>query len=446
MPKYTYIDLFCGPGGLTTGFKNAGFKPLISVEISDWTVKTYARNHDAQVIPLQILLENKGNLETILIDDDRTCLIHGDVRNVSNDIILEILKKKFNTDTVDVVVGCPPCESFSMAGKRLETDERNDLFSNLLRIAHCVESKFVFLENVTGLLTKTRDGIKGGQFQYIVEEFEKRNPDTGNKYVLASKDKNEVKLLAIDYGVPQKRERIFLVGCNSKYGSNPFKYPQKTHGKSRTYSYLKVSDALFDLPEIFSGEGSDIMEYNCTYLEAYSCGKINASQYYYLKFIRGDEGYIPDHIVLDKTIVTSHKASDHRPYMVERFKNIKQGESMHNAVERLISEGKEDIVQMYFPKKLFSARGRTLKEDEPSFTVTSHCFDEMLHPNCFRGLTPREAARLQTFPDWYVFEGKYVVFHSSPEQDRYEQIGDAVPVLLAREMAKELYSALEVLH
>jgi len=442
MPNYTYIDLFSGPGGLCTGFKNAGFKPLISVEISEWTVKTYAKNHNAQIIPLHILLDNIGNLQSILDNDDRTCLIHGDVKDVSDEIILEILQKKFNTNTVDVVVGCPPCESFSMAGLRLEEDDRNDLFSNILRIAHCVESKFIFFENVTGLLTKKRNGIKGGQLQHIIDEFEKPDSDTGNHFILASKDTNDIRLLATNYGVPQKRDRVFLVGCNSKYKYNPFKYPKKTHGPNQQYSYITVSGAIYNLPVIYSGEGNDSMSYDCVYSDSYKKGQISDSQYKYMRFIRGDEGVIPPHLIFDRNKITSHKAVGHMPYMVERFKNINQGESMRSAVERLISEGKEDIVLKYFPKKLFAARGRTLKADEPSFTVTSHCLDEMLHPYNFRCLTPREAARLQTFPDWYEFEGPYVVFHSNPQQDRYEQIGDAVPVLLAYKLAKELYIAI----
>jgi DNA (cytosine-5)-methyltransferase 1 len=442
MKRFTYIDLFCGPGGLSTGFKNSSFTPLIAVEISDWTVKTYAKNHNAEIIPLDMLLKNKGNLESILTSDNRTCLIHGDVRNVSNDIILEILQKKFKTSTVDVVVGCPPCESFSMAGLRSENDERNDLFANILRIAHCVDSKFVFFENVSGLLTKSRNGQKGGQFDYIINQFEQLNPDTGNKYILASKDTNVIKLTATDYGVPQKRERVFLVGCNSKYGSNKFTYPLKTHGPSTKYSYLSVFEAFYNLPLFYSNEGSDSMQYSTTYEDDYLKGKISDAHYNYMKFICGGEGFVPAYFDETKGIVTAHKAANHRPYMVERFKNIKQGESMLSAVKRLKSEGKEDIVKEYFPKKLFAARGRTLKADEPSFTVTSHCFDEMLHPFCYRSLTPREAARLQTFPDWYEFEGPYLAFHSSPEQDKYEQIGDAVPVLLARALGGSLYNAL----
>ena len=92
----------------------------------------------------------------------------------------------------------------------------------------------------------------------------------------------------------------------------------------------------------------------------------------------------------------------------------------------------------FFPKRLYAARNRRLKPNEPSFTVTSHCLDEMVHPKLNRAMTPREIARLQSFPDWYVFKGPYVLFHGDKEQDRYEQIGDAIPPLLAYALAKEI--------
>ena len=175
MREYTYIDLFSGPGGLCTGFISEGFVPRIAVEWSDTTVVTYAKSHNAEIYELQDLLANLGQLENILKKTKKTCLIHGDINQVSNELIREILKKKFGETTVDVVTGGAPCESFSMAGKRLENDARNDLFSNILRIAHAVDSTYVLFENVPGLLTKKRDGKPGGQIEYVFDEFERPN-------------------------------------------------------------------------------------------------------------------------------------------------------------------------------------------------------------------------------------------------------------------------------
>lgn len=440
MKRYTYIDLFSGPGGLCTGFISEGFFPLIAVEWSDTTVLTYAHSHDAEIYELQHLLDNLGKLENVLKKTEKTCLIHGDINKVSNELITEILFKKFNQTTVDVVTGGAPCESFSMAGKRLEDDSRNDLFSNILRIAHAVNSKYVLFENVPGLLTKKRDGKKGGQIDYVFREFEKPNEETGVFYRVVSKDVNVFKCLAADYGTPQKRERIFVVGCNSQY-ENKFVYPEKTHGPGRKYEYITVDDAFRYLPAIHSGEGAEEMPYSPSYQEDYLSGKISESAYHYYQFIFDDSH--SGNSSHESNIVTFHKALNHNKKMVERLKNIKQGEGMQSAVDRLIAEGKEDLVKEVFPRKIYSSRNRRLKSNEPSFTVTSHCLDEMIHPYYDRQPTPREVARLQAFPDWYYFSGPYVKFHSDPEQDKYEQIGDAIPVLMAKALAKSMREALD---
>ena len=443
MKQYTYIDLFSGPGGLCTGFISEGFIPRIAVEWSDTTVVTYAKSHDAEIYELKDLLAHLGNLEDVLKKTEKTCLIHGDINLVSNELILEILKKKFGEDAVDVVTGGAPCESFSMAGKRLEDDDRNDLFSNILRIAHAVDSKFVLFENVPGLLTKKRDGKKGGQIEYVFQEFERPDEKTGVFYRLASKDVNVFKCLAADYGTPQKRERIFIVGCNSKYPENTFIYPEKTHGSGRKYPYVTVDDAFRYRPVLLSGEGADAMPYKPSYEEDFASGKITEAAYLYYKFIfddthSGNSGY-------DTDTVTFHKALNHNKKMVRRLHEIKQGEGMQTAVDRLLAEGKESLVKEVFPRKIYGSRNRRLKPDEPSFTVTSHCLDEMIHPFYDRQPTPREVARLQAFPDWYYINGPYVKFHSDPEQDKYEQIGDAIPVLMARALAKSMRVALDIL-
>lgn len=442
MKNYTYIDLFSGPGGLCTGFKSEGFIPRIAVEWSDTTVITYAKSHDAEIYELNDLIGNLGRLENILKMTTKTCLIHGDINKVSNEMILEILQKKFQENTVDVVTGGAPCESFSMAGKRLENDDRNDLFSNILRIAHAVNSKYVLFENVPGLLTKKRNGKKGGQIDYVFSEFERPNEITGIFYRVVSKDVNVFKCLSADYGTPQKRERIFIVGYNSNY-ENKFEYPKKTHGPNRQFPYVTVEDAFRYLPQIHSGEGAEKMSYIHNYEEDYKNGIISDAAYNYYKFIFdidkcGNKDY-------NENEVTFHKALNHNKKMIRRLHEIKPGEGMQSAVDRLRDEGKEDIIKQFFPNKIYSSRNRRLKPNEPSYTVTSHCLDEMIHPVFDRQPTPREVARLQAFPDWYYFSGPYVKFHSDPEQDKYEQIGDAIPVLMAKALAKKMREALSTL-
>ena len=116
---------------------------------------------------------------------------------------------------------------------------------------------------------------------------------------------------------------------------------------------------------------------------------------------------------------------------------------MKSAFARIEAEGNmTPDIRALFPKTIYGSRNRRLIQNEPSFTVTSHCLDEILHPYLIRAITPREAARLQSFPDWYQFAGPYVQFHGSKEQDKYEQIGDAIPPLLACAIAKEFIISL----
>jgi DNA (cytosine-5)-methyltransferase 1 len=116
---------------------------------------------------------------------------------------------------------------------------------------------------------------------------------------------------------------------------------------------------------------------------------------------------------------------------------------MRSTFDRLTSEGTIDQYRHLFPNTIYGSRNRRLIKTEPSFTVTSHCLDEILHPTLNRAITPREAARLQSFPDWYQFVGPYVQFHGDKEQDKYEQIGDAIPPLLAFALAKSITACLE---
>lgn len=432
---YTSIDLFAGPGGLCTGFRWAGIKALIAVEWSYWTVQTYSKSHNADIFELESYLNNTmDNADDFFKPNDKTLLIYGDINKVSNDLIKKILRERFLCETVDIVTGGAPCESFSMAGDRKEVDDRNELYTNILRIARSVDSKMFLFENVKGLFSKKLDGVVGGMYEAICHNFQVILPNTPS-YKLADTNPDNVLLKAIDYGVPQMRERLFLIGLNRKYDKLSFSYPPKTHGENRQYDYVTVADAIMDLPQIESGLEAVEYDFNIN-------DNMKPAQKNYLDRIRGIDTMVPDHIFFNEHFLCSHKAPGHTAKMKARIKSIKQGENMKIAYNRLIDEGKEDFVKQNFPKKIYAARNRRLRADKPSFTVTSHCLDEMIHPYLDRGLTPREVARLQSFPDWYQFQGPYVKFHSDPEQDQYEQIGDAIPPLLGYALAKEIVKTL----
>lgn len=436
---YTSIDLFSGPGGLCTGLKANNIKPLIAIEMSDWTVETYRASHDADILRLDEYLENPNSQIDAFKENDKTLLIHGDITKVDNNLIDLILTKRFNVQSVDLVTGGAPCESFSLAGQRREDDERNNLFLNLERIAKHVNAKMLLFENVKGLLSKPVNGVKGAMYQLICDELEKPN-DEGVAFKLASRDPDSVLLKAVDYGVPQNRERIILVGINTNYDAT-FNYPEKTHGENRKFPYVTVKDAIMDLPQVESKEGSEEIPHPLDQFienEEFPPKRIN-----YLKYVSGEVFKTPQHLSNKIGTVNSHIGPGHTDKMITRFSNILPGEGMKKAAERLLAEGKENLLKEVFPKKLYAARNRRLILNEPSFTVTSHCLDEMIHPTLNRSITPREAARLQSFPDWYQFKGPYVKFHSNPEQDRYEQIGDAIPPILGYVLGIEIVKTMQ---
>ena len=448
---HTSIDLFSGPGGLCTGFKWAGILPLIAVEWTDTTVMTYSKTHNAEVFELSEYLvdgiANREYLEKFLVDSARTLLIHGDINQVSSDMIKELLNHRYGIDsineTIDVVSGGAPCESFSMAGTRTAGDERDDLFSNIIRISRTLNTKMILFENVKGMFSKAKDGVKGAIFEYICDTFEDENVTPS--YKLVSRNQNDVLLKACDYGVPQVRERLFLVSIRRDLLEQiKFNYPEKEYGPKRKYPYLTVEEAIGDLPKV---------EMACEKTKYKEVKKYKTDlQEHFVSIVRGSDNIagmntkVPEHLLekglYSETSISSHKAPGHIKRKQELLALIKEKESMRMAYKRLEEAGTIAQYRHLFPNTIYGSRNRRLIKEEPSFTITSHCLDEVLHPKLNRAITPREAARLQSFPDWYQFEGPYVQFHGDRIQDRYEQIGDAIPPLLAYALAKEIVKAL----
>ena len=160
----------------------------------------------------------------------------------------------------------------------------------------------------------------------------------------------------------------------------------------------------------------------------------------------GIHSHVPQHLIdrglYSDNSISCHKGPGHIKRKQELLALIKEGESMRSTFDKLTETGEIDKYRHLFPNTIYGSRNRRLLVDEPSFTVTSHCLDEILHPTLNRAITPREAARLQSFPDWYQFAGPYVQFHGAKEQDKYEQIGDAIPPLLACAIGRQFVSCL----
>mgnify|MGYP001619380907 FL=1 len=387
----THIDLFAGPGGICTGFKAAGLKTVLAVEYVDSCAETYQANHpDVEVIVK-------------------------DIREVKDTEIKESLRK-INLSSVDVVSAGFPCETFSTAGSnsRVYNDHRNFLYKEAIRIADAVNAKILVMENVPAFMSKKFEhGSDIKVLDLLVNDLER----AGFKY-------HDYDVLnAADYGVPQKRQRFIL------WASKTIPVNKTMFNGNRLEKKVTVREALSDLPHI--GPDSEA--------NAYTSAPLNQ----YQKLLRSLGDWIPRQNGLVWSL-SYHITTKHRPTTIERFRLIAQGEGLKDLFMKLTATKIKSLQKKkVLPKKWYIQRNQRLLPDTQAMTVTSHCLDEMLHPFLDRGLSVREAARLQSFPDWYDFKGGPLICpHMYKTQDKYEQIGDAVPPLLAKHIGRSLIAIL----
>lgn len=375
----TVVDLFSGPGGLSTGFCNAGFRIVGAVDKSEPAVETYSYNHDHE--PLS-----------------------RDVREMDVDELTEqVTKQGANPDGVDVVIGGPPCKGFSTANMQTRSPDnpKNDLFMHFLRLVRGLDPRVAVMENVPGLLSMGRE--EGAVKNVIQNELRDLGFTVRHRVLNAER-----------YGVPQARSRVFFIGV--KEGTPPFPTPSHTDGgKQKTLTnavddlepVVTVGDALLDLPELpAGGGGAEVMEY------------VAKPHSEYAEEMRAN---------VDDTLY-NHKTTVNREKTQKRFEHIPQGGNWEDIPAELMDD--------------YTDRSRThghiyyrLEEDEPALTVANFRKSMMVHPTQDRLLSVREAARLQSFPDDYRFV-------SSRISDRQQMVGDAVPVKLAEAIASEVYEHL----
>lgn len=374
--QLTHIDCFAGPGGICTGLHAAGLRTLVAIEYIKSCCDTYKANHP------------------------EVHVIHSDIRDVNADQILPFIP----AGGVDLVTSGMPCETFSTAGNTSRSfyDDRQFLFREGIRIAQISNAKMILFENVPGITSKKT--AKDSDL-LIVDVLKKELREAGyGNYI-------SVVLDATKFGVPQKRNRFFILAC--KHDSWWLQAPEN-HKRP-----VGVGDALAGLPNVIANSGIEGTEYT-----------EETSEYELL--MRNDAFWKRE--TLAKDYITNHLPMKHRECTLKRFALLKQGDSLKTLFERYTGEERERLQkERILPKKLFIKRNYRLRPEEPSPTVTSHCLDEFVHPLYDRALTVRECARLQSFPDSYDFVGgPYIVPHiDRTVQDKYEQIGDAVPPLLA---------------
>lgn len=351
--KYKVIDLFAGVGGLSYGFANSNhFEIVLANEIDKDMAQAYKLNHPS--VPM--LCDDIKNITKSQLDN----FIHGQV---------------------DIVIGGPPCQSYSTLGKRL-MDDRASLFREYCRMIDIIQPKLFLFENVSGLLSMQN----GNLIKIIKTEFIKLGYDVKLKI-----------LNAVHYGVPQYRDRVILVGMKNK---NVFEYPEGEFGDG-LLPLRTVEDALSDLPSIHSGEENN----------NYCSEPLNDLQH----FFRSNNSVLADN--------NSPKNSER---LIKIMESLPDGGS------------KKDLPIEIRPKSGYGNTYAKMWWKKPAPTITRNfatpSSSRCVHPRDSRALTTREGARLQSFPDHYKFYGS--------TSKKNLQIGNAVPPLLSIALAKKVYEAI----
>ena len=360
---YKIVDLFAGCGGLSCGLEQAGFTPWFVNEIIETFCNTYKRNHN--------------------LDDSHYFV--GDINELNEN--LDDYKEYL--EDITLVCGGPPCQGFSMANRqRILDDPRNQLYKAYLYFLSQVRPKFFIMENVKGMSKK-------------IEEIK----DDFTKYLGAEYQFDYRLLKAQDFGVPQNRERFIMI-CN-RVGVNPNDIFEVISKQGRSPFVLK--DVLEGLPHLESRKRIGINEENEQ--SGFTEREFVYPETEFYHFINGYR-----HI--DK--LYNHKNRYNNPRDIEIYRRLPQGaNSLHDSIADIMPYSRRNNI---FKDKYFK-----LDETQICKTITSHMkFDcnMYIHPWEARGLSPREAARIQTFPDDYVLTGAQNLW--------YAQVGNAVPVKLAR--------------
>lgn len=318
---------------------------------------------------------------------------HVDAVVVNDDICAVNPLDHFSVGDIDGIIGGPPCQGFSLSGNRDSKDPRNSLFMEFVRFVKTLQPKFFVMENVTGILSmRTRD--KRLVKAIIQAEFE----SAGYNLCITI-------LNAAEFGVPQSRQRVFFFGVRKDLPfSPPDLIPRTTHGVN---TQLSLWDAISDLPQIHAGQGHDIQEY-----------KVEPQNEYQIAMRAGSEK------------IFNHVAMRHTPRLVERFKQITYGQSVKDVTSEHGQRKRGDVASI--SGIVYSQNNMRPYPDRPCPTVAASFQSNFIHPYLNRNFTAREGARIQSFPDTYVFMGKRTTMSWEKHLSQYQQIGNAVPPLLAQ--------------
>ena len=390
---FNYIDLFAGCGGLSLGLHNAGWKGLFAIEKSPDAFKTLKHN----------LIDKKKHFSWCDWLPQT---------NLEIDNVIKNYKKELQSlqGTVDMVAGGPPCQGFSMAGRRNENDQRNNLVKSYIKFIKLVKPKIIFFENVKGFTQEfKKNKEKGKQYSNYVENALKR---------AGYKVKGELVNFG-DYGIPQKRTRFILVGVrndiakqNSQIAKSFFQKIDSNKNQFLINKNLSVNTKLEDAI-------SDLLKINGTVqspdTKSFQAGiYANATSSYQL-LMRGD---------IKNSVADSHRFPNHREDIILKFdfilKNSRKNKDIDISIRKKYQIKKHTIIP--------------LDKNDKSPTITT-LPDDYIHYSEPRILTVREYARIQSFPDWFEFKGKYTTGGKlrTKEVPRYTQVGNAIPPLFSEQ-------------
>lgn len=387
------LDTFAGAGGFSLGFHLAGAEVVGAIETDRWAAETFQSNHPSAVV------------------------LRNDITSITDQDILD----SFGSLQPDVVLGGPPCQGFSICNKNSgdPKDPRNSLFKEFIRVGRLLKPKIMVMENVPNLVkAKTENGEP--VIDIICTELRALGYEVDYQI-----------LEATHYGVPQIRRRLFIVASRKKL-LRPF--PVQTHTTATDRDLFDASlapcptlwEAISDLPQIEARQGDEVTDYT------------SQPENDFQRQLRGHA-----------TRLYNHKAMNHSKRLVERFAAMDWGHSTSDVPDHLRPLKRNSTE---FSEKAYDQNNRRMHPDRPCHTVPASFYANFVHPYKHRNFTAREGARIQTFPDWYVFKGKpTVVSHKLLHREgrleekhlcQYNQIGNAVPPLLSKALAENIIQQL----
>lgn len=385
--KHTFIDLFAGCGGLSEGFYKLGYKALAHVEIDKYCCET--------------LRQRMGYYDYPETDIARSVI----QQDITASEVLQQLHSTIEKNNVDLIIGGPPCQAYSSAGRArdcngMKTDPRNFLFEHYAKILNDFLPKIFVFENVTGILTANVDNVK------IIDKV---FAELSQNYHLA--DTSLWEFNTADYGVPQIRRRIIIMGIRNDLPIPPeslYKGIKKTNFSSSSKKpYVTVKEAIGDLPAIPQGNKTNIMPF--TY----------STDNDFIRWVKADGAkLLYDHVCRTQNVTDTERyqemAKNH--WTFEELLHFRP--DLQHEKQRVF--GNSYVVQLW---------------DTPARTIIAHLSkdgNQFIHPDSAQGrsISVREAARLQSFPDDFRFFG--------PMTQQFKQIGNAVPPLFAFRIAESL--------